>query len=351
MTVINSKGYPDAESLALVSDLQYHEPFNSGAVNRKGRGIIKKGIYLGLNPVAGDGLTVTLKVDSTDGGGTASFDIGDYYQLTIRQQKNISVTLEAGTTKIIALQATYALGTETYQVNSESTIQAAEIVLLASGTALASNQLELCTVTIPSSTTQITSDMINVSNRVARAIGIELSNSLTSNSESVAASSNAVYLLKTYVDDALADKADASDTLALSDMSCFSAIGSTAQSIPAATATAIIFATENFDDLSEYSPSTGKFTAKNDGYYEFFSSVHCESSTQMLRVLWLYVNGVEKKYMAEFNPQVGGIAIVGNSGVVKLSAGDYVQIYYYTGSADTTRITSSGTWFSGRRVK
>lgn len=212
MTVISSFQYPNPESLPLITSLQYHEPFNSGAVNRKLRGVLKPGIYSGFTPVAGAGLNLTLQIDSTDGGSTASVNIGDYYQLTIRQQADISIALTAGTTKKVVLQATYAIGTETYQVNKDSTIAAAEIVLLDSGTTLSANQLELCAVTIPVGTTQITSDMISATNRVIQTLGVTLSNSYTSDSETTPASSKAVSLLKSYVDAALSSLSTAIST-------------------------------------------------------------------------------------------------------------------------------------------
>ncbi len=43
VTVVTSVTYPSPESLALVADVQYHEPYLSAALNRKFRGIVDPG--------------------------------------------------------------------------------------------------------------------------------------------------------------------------------------------------------------------------------------------------------------------------------------------------------------------
>ncbi len=42
--------YPSPESLALVADVQYHEPYLSAALNRKFRGIVDPGFCAGFLP-------------------------------------------------------------------------------------------------------------------------------------------------------------------------------------------------------------------------------------------------------------------------------------------------------------
>lgn len=200
MTVVSAKSFPDGASLPLVADLQYREPYSSAAFNRKLRGILGVGIYKGLYPMPGTGLNLLISSqDSGDTSGTASFDIGDDYQITVRQQADITIAMTAGTSKIVALQCVFGLGIETYQVNSSSTIQAAEILLLDVGTTLSSNQLELGVVTIPADATQITTDMIDVSGRILQTVGIELSSAIDSTSETVAANSYAIKRALDYV--------------------------------------------------------------------------------------------------------------------------------------------------------
>ncbi len=42
VTVVTSVTYPSPESLALVADVQYHEPYLSAALNRKFRGLLTR---------------------------------------------------------------------------------------------------------------------------------------------------------------------------------------------------------------------------------------------------------------------------------------------------------------------
>ena len=192
MTVVIAKSYPDAATLKLVADIQFREPYASGAMNRKLRGILFPGIYSGFYPVPGAGLNLKItSLSATDQTGTASLDFG-MYQISVRHQSDLTVALTAGTNKIVALQAMYGIGVETYQVNSDSTIQAAEIVLLDINATLATNQLEICKVRIPAGATQLTAAMIDLSGRKVRRVGIEFSSEIDKTDEDVAATSLAV---------------------------------------------------------------------------------------------------------------------------------------------------------------
>ncbi|MCQ6311668.1 glycine-rich domain-containing protein [Citrobacter portucalensis] len=190
VVVSSIKSFPDATSLALVSDLQFNEPYSSAALNRKFRGIVNTGFYGGFLPSPAGGLN--LKISSGEEGGTASIDIDKYYQLTVRQQADVTLPVTAGKKVIVVLEATYALGQETYQVNCKSAVQAVEIKFLEEGTALRQTQLELCTVTVPAGATELTEEMIDVSRRRNQTVGITLSSEIDSDADHVAASSHAV---------------------------------------------------------------------------------------------------------------------------------------------------------------
>jgi len=193
MTVVSAKSFPDPSTLPLLADVQYREPFATRAFNRKLRGIVPMGIYQGLLPTPGVGLNVVVTSAAATGSvGAASFDVAELYQVTVLQQTDVNVSIAAGTAKVVVLQAVYEKGLETYQVNSKSTIQAVEILLVDVGTALAANQLELATVTVPTGTTQITEAMIDLSGRKMQMIGVELSSEIDSAAENVAANSLAV---------------------------------------------------------------------------------------------------------------------------------------------------------------
>ncbi|HBD5429526.1 TPA: tail fiber protein [Escherichia coli] len=195
VTVVTSVTYPSPESLALVADVQYHEPYLSAALNRKFRGIVDLGFYAGFLPKPGGGMNLLItSVDGDKTAGAASVDIGEFYQVTIQQRKDISLALSAGKKYAIVLKGRYLLGEDTYQVNTASHIHAAEFVArtYTDSYQLGDGELLVCTVNIPAGVSAITQEMIDTSERINRTIGIDISDSVTSSRSDVAASSLAV---------------------------------------------------------------------------------------------------------------------------------------------------------------
>ncbi|EEW6789572.1 hypothetical protein D6W19_003046, partial [Escherichia coli] len=193
--VISSVSFPDPTTLALVADVQYHEPYVSAGLNRKLRGILKEGFYTGFLPRLGGGLALVItSVDAEDNTGSASVNIGNDYQLTIRQQKDVTLQLSAGTKFAIVLKGVYTLGSDTYQVNSKSNIQAAEInaKTYTDSYELGEGELLICTVNVPAGATELTEDMIDSTGKKVATIGIELSNDYESQEEKKAATPKAV---------------------------------------------------------------------------------------------------------------------------------------------------------------
>ena len=195
VTVVTSVTYPSPESLALVADVQYHEPYLSAALNRKFRGIVDPGFYAGFLPKPGGGMNLLItSVDGDKTAGAASVDIGEFYQVTIQHRKDISLALSAGKKYAIVLKGRYLLGEDTYQVNTASHIHAAEFVTrtYTDSYQLGDGELLVCTVNIPAGVSTITQEMIDTSERINRTIGIDISDSVTSSRSDVAASSLAV---------------------------------------------------------------------------------------------------------------------------------------------------------------
>lgn len=195
VTVVTSVTYPSPESLALVADVQYHEPYLSAALNRKFRGIVDPGFYAGFLPKPGGGMNLLItSVDGDKTAGAASVDIGEFYQVTIQQRKDIFLALSAGKKYAIVLKGRYLLGEDTYQVNTASHIYAAEFIArtYTDSYQLGDGELLVCTVNIPAGVSAITQEMIDTSERINRTIGIDISDSVTSTRSDVAASSLAV---------------------------------------------------------------------------------------------------------------------------------------------------------------
>lgn len=193
--VISSVSFPDPTTLALVADVQYHEPYVSAGLNRKLRGILKEGFYTGFLPRLGGGLALVITSEGAEGNtGSASVNIGNDYQLTIRQQKDVTLQLSAGTKFAIVLKGVYTLGSDTYQVNSKSNIQAAEInaKTYTDSYVLGEGELLICTVNVPAGAKELTEDMIDSTGKKVATIGIELSNDFESQEEKKAATPKAV---------------------------------------------------------------------------------------------------------------------------------------------------------------
>ncbi|EGI3998063.1 tail fiber protein [Escherichia coli] len=195
VTVVTSVTYPSPESLALVADVQYHEPYLSAALNRKFRGIVAAGFYAGFLPKPGGGMNLLItSVDGDKTAGAASVDIGEFYQVTIQQRKDISLALSAGKKYAIVLKGRYLLGEDTCQVNTASHIYAAEFIArtYTDSYQLGDGELLVCTVNVPVGVSAVTQEMIDTSDRINRSLGIGISDSVTSSRSDIAASSRAV---------------------------------------------------------------------------------------------------------------------------------------------------------------
>lgn len=169
---------------ALVADVQFFETYTSAAFNRKMNGIVKPGFYAGFEPVLSGGLNVTITSTSeADKRGAASVNVGEY-QISVHQIEDIILTLPAGATTRVVLEANYQNGVKTNQVDVKSAIQAARIYLADVSVTLAGNQLEICRFTVPAGTTTLTKTMLSKASRPDKAIGSELSSDVESgNSE------------------------------------------------------------------------------------------------------------------------------------------------------------------------
>ena len=266
VTVVTSVTYPSPESLALVADVQYHEPYLSAALNRKFRGIVDPGFYAGFLPKPGGGMNLLItSVDGDKTAGAASVDIGEFYQVTIQHRKDISLALNAGKKYAIVLKGRYLLGEDTYQVNTASHIYAAEFIArtYTDSYQLGNGELLVCTVNIPAGVSAITQEMIDTSERINRTIGIDISDSVTSTRSDVAASSLAVK--KAY--DLAAGKAPSSHTHPWNQITGVPTASLTAKGITqlssATNSTSEVLAATPKAVKAAYDLANGKYTAQD----------------------------------------------------------------------------------------
>ncbi|EEL0037208.1 phage tail protein [Salmonella enterica] len=185
-------------SQPLLADVQYFELYSSSALNRKLKNIVLPGFYCGFEPVPGIGLSVRITSENSEGKGAASVDVNNV-QISVQQIEDVTVSVKAGATNIIVLEANFEHGVKTTQVDSTSSVSAARIYARTDNT-IGQNQIELCRVIVPSGATAVTKEMIVLKYRVNRAVGVEFSNEISSTEERKAATPLAVKTLHDLVD-------------------------------------------------------------------------------------------------------------------------------------------------------
>ncbi|EPJ4642153.1 tail fiber protein, partial [Escherichia coli] len=182
----------------LLADVQYFDLYSSSALNRKLKNIVLPGFYCGFEPVPGTGLSVRITSENSEGKGAASVDVNNV-QISVQQIEDVIVSVKAGATNIIVLEANFEHGVKTIQVDSTSSVSAARIYARTDNT-IGQNQIELCRVVVPSGATAVTKEMIVLKYRVNRAVGVEFSNEISSTEERKAATPLAVKTLHDLVD-------------------------------------------------------------------------------------------------------------------------------------------------------
>ncbi|EKK0303297.1 tail fiber protein, partial [Escherichia coli] len=120
-------------------------------------------------------------------------------QISVQQIEDVTVSVKAGATNIIVLEANFEHGVKTTQVDSASSVSAARIYARTDNT-IGQNQIELCRVIVPNGATAVTKEMIVLKYRVNRAVGVEFSNEISSTEERKAATPLAVKTLHDLVD-------------------------------------------------------------------------------------------------------------------------------------------------------
>ncbi|UKO79123.1 phage tail protein [Escherichia coli] len=185
-------------SQPLLADVQYFELYSSSALNRKLKNIVLPGFYCGFEPVPGTGLSVRITSENSEGKGAASVDVNNV-QISVQQIEDVTVSVKAGATNIIVLEANFEHGVKTTQVDSASSVSAARIYARTDNT-IGQNQIELCRVIVPRGATAVTKEMIVLKYRVNRAVGVEFSNEISSTEERKAATPLAVKTLHDLVD-------------------------------------------------------------------------------------------------------------------------------------------------------
>ncbi|CEP67897.1 Complement C1q protein [Moorella glycerini] len=131
----------------------------------------------------------------------------------------------------------------------------------------------------------------------------------------------------------------------------FRAYQSTAQSLAAATWTKIAFQTENYDQGNVYDNAEYQFIAPTGGIYIVSARVHFAGGLDgENHAAAVYVNGAAHSRLKQ--GPIGAVDedSVGGTVLLKLAAGDYVEIYGYSSNARDTQVASTYTYFAAVRV-
>ena len=135
----------------------------------------------------------------------------------------------------------------------------------------------------------------------------------------------------------------------------FYAYNSATDVIASNTQVKVEFNVERHDDGSDYSTGLDRFTAPANGVYHFDTGVEFNSIADGTRVaLTFYKNGVSFVRIATgYASTSSSFQLFGGSAVIKLNAGDYIEVFAFSADASPSLWgTSSGisTYFSGHRL-
>tara|TARA_A100001011_G_C13766024_1_gene617263 strand:- start:33 stop:578 length:546 start_codon:yes stop_codon:yes gene_type:complete len=132
----------------------------------------------------------------------------------------------------------------------------------------------------------------------------------------------------------------------------------TSTSITNNTLTKIPFDTATIDTDSAVDTSNNRFTVPSGKGGKYYISYSIGSASDSVTTLYrtftnLYINGSDSTLLSAVSDprnNYGFAFSTGGSGVMNLSAGDYVEVYAYIASGNTAGITTSRTWLSGFRI-
>lgn len=127
----------------------------------------------------------------------------------------------------------------------------------------------------------------------------------------------------------------------------FSAYPNSGQTLTAGTSTKILFQTELYDTASAYDTSTSRFSPTVAGYYSVSCAVRMPSSSVRF-ILEIQKNGTIVKSLQDLTDlyAVNGSCIIYMNG-----AGDYLEVYLYTGSTGSLAATAPNTFFEGALIR
>lgn len=125
----------------------------------------------------------------------------------------------------------------------------------------------------------------------------------------------------------------------------FSASRATTQAVASATFTKCLLTTEEWDILGNYDPTQARFTAPVGGLYIFTGRIGMDGVTR--EFCTLYVNGTELHRGSDTPTDSQGTTV---TAVLKLVAGDYVELWGWRSGAGNFEASRCETYFTGALI-
>jgi hypothetical protein len=135
-------------------------------------------------------------------------------------------------------------------------------------------------------------------------------------------------------------------TVAATAAPAFSAYQSVSQSINAATFTKVTLTTERFDTNNNFASST--FTPTVAGYYQINGGCSVVTATTRL-IISIYKNGSDYAIGIDNNSSTFGASV--SSIIYCNGTTDYLELYIYSGAANTSNTAASRVYFDGAMVR
>lgn len=109
----------------------------------------------------------------------------------------------------------------------------------------------------------------------------------------------------------------------------FNAYRAAALSSPSGAQATVVFDTKRFDTSSNYSTSTGKFTAPIAGFYMFTSTVLLNAASTRIFISWVKNGSIYRRS----TDNISTAYCVSDSLFIQLAANDTIEVQLYTGSS------------------
>lgn len=156
-TQIINQGFSaaDLNALDLIADIQFNEPLSSAAINRKFYGLFPEGVYRGFNAVPAGGLTVSVGDDPVN---VAVVNV-DGFMINVHSLRPIKLEIPVGREVYGIIEANYAIGRKTTQVDINASIKAADLRII-NPNELRKNHVIVFTANLPVGTKEVTKEHI-----------------------------------------------------------------------------------------------------------------------------------------------------------------------------------------------